>query len=224
MESCGGQDRSCMILYLTGNKCFLVTMPIGDPTKSEKGGWVNGPSLYPAVILLAKYSVMTSGWSKADFQLSEMMLVLSPSKPIFMLSLMPLSSLLHHTWSGWFDRYLQKLLRCSGDCATRTTSGSSKLLLTAVTDMSTSAVGECAFALLVVVTDLSSIMEPSICLYGWGGLKRTWLSCLPCSYALLCHLWHLQWGSPGKGTPIYQMVEAATSEASTGWGLGCCCI
>ena len=40
------------------------------------------------------------------------------------------------------------------------------LLLTAVTDMSTFAVGECAFVLLVVVTALSSIMEPSICLCG----------------------------------------------------------
>ena len=59
-----------MILYLTGNEHFLVTMPISDPTKSEKGGWVNGPTLHPAATSLARYSVMTPGLSKADFQLS----------------------------------------------------------------------------------------------------------------------------------------------------------
>ena len=89
-----------MILYLTGNECFLVIMPIDKPTKSEKGGWVNGPALDPAATSLARYSMMTSGWSKADFQLSEMMLVLSASKPMFMPCSIPLSSLLHHTCSG----------------------------------------------------------------------------------------------------------------------------
>ena len=125
MESCGGQDKLCMILYLTGNECFLVTIPIGDLTKSEKGGWVNGPALHPAATSLARYSMMTSGWSKADFQLPETMLVLSTSKPIFLLCSMLWSSLLHQAWSGWFARYLWKLLRCSGNWATKTTSGSS---------------------------------------------------------------------------------------------------
>ena len=89
-----------MILYLTGNKCFLVTMPINDLKKSEKDGWVNGPYLHPAATSLARYSVMTSGWSKADFQLPKIMLVLLPSTPMFTLCSMPLSSLLHHSWSG----------------------------------------------------------------------------------------------------------------------------
>ena len=75
-------------------------MPIGNPTKSEKGGWVNGSALHPAATSLVRYSVMTSGWSKADFQLSETMLVLSHSKPMITPHLMPLSSLLHHAWSG----------------------------------------------------------------------------------------------------------------------------
>ena len=48
-----------MILYLTGNECFLVTMPIGNPTKSEKGGWVNGLALCPVATSLARYSMMT---------------------------------------------------------------------------------------------------------------------------------------------------------------------
>ena len=89
-----------MILYLTGNECFLVTMPISDLTKSEKGGWVNGPALHPAASSLVQYLVMTSGWSRAYFQLSETMLDLLPSKPAFTPHLMPLNSLLHHTWSG----------------------------------------------------------------------------------------------------------------------------
>ena len=147
--------------------------------------------------------MMTSGWSKVDFQLSETMLVLSPSKPMLMPHLMPLSSLLHHIWSGWFDRYLQKLLRCCGDFTTRTTLGSRVLLLTDATGVSMFAVRECAPVLLVVITALSSIMESFICLYGWGGLKWTWLSCLPYLYALLCCLCHLHQGSPGKGTCIY---------------------
>ena len=79
MESCGGQDRSWMILYLTGIEHFLGNYTHWQPTKSEKGGWVNGPALHPAATSLARYSVMTSGWSKADFQLSKMMLVCSPS-------------------------------------------------------------------------------------------------------------------------------------------------
>ena len=224
MESCGDQDKSSMILYLTGNDCFLATVPIGDPTKSEKGGWVNGPALHPGAASLARYSVKTSGWSKADFQLSKMILTLSPSKAMFMLHSMPLSSLLHHTWSGWLASYLWKLLRCSGDCTTRTTSGSRVLLLTAVTDMCAFAVGECAFVLLIVVTALSSIMEPSICLYGQDGLERTWIICLPHSYTLPCCLSHLQWGSLGKGTTVCQMVEATTSEAFMGWGLDYCSI
>ena len=73
-ESCGGQERLCMILYLTGNEC--------DLTKSGKGGWVNGPALCPPTTALARYSMMTSGWSKTDFQLSETMLILSPWKPM----------------------------------------------------------------------------------------------------------------------------------------------
>ena len=89
-----------MILYLTGNKHVLVTMPIGNPTKSEKGSWVNGPALHSAATSLARYSMMTSRWSKADFHLSKMILVFSLSKPMFMLHSMPLSSLLHHAWSG----------------------------------------------------------------------------------------------------------------------------
>ena len=137
---------------------------------------------------------------------------------------MPLSSLPHHAWSGWLARYLQMLWRCSGDCAPRTTLQSRVLLLTAVTDVCMFAARECAFVLLVVVTALPSIMEPSVCLYEQGGLERTWLSCLPCSYVLPCCLSCLQQGSLGKGTPIYQMVEATTSEAFTGWGLNCCSI
>ena len=50
-----------MILYLTGNEYFLVTMPISDETKSENGGWVHGPALHPAVTSMAMYSMMTSG-------------------------------------------------------------------------------------------------------------------------------------------------------------------
>ena len=50
-----------MILYLTENEHFLATMPIGNPTKSEKGGWVNGPALHPTATSLARYSVMTLG-------------------------------------------------------------------------------------------------------------------------------------------------------------------
>ena len=53
--------KSCMTLYLTGNECFLVTTPIGDPTKFEKGSWVNGPALHPVVTSLARYSMITSG-------------------------------------------------------------------------------------------------------------------------------------------------------------------
>ena len=125
------------------------------------------------------------------------------------------------------DRYLWKLLRYSGDCARRTTSGCRVLLHTVVTGKSMFAVGECAFVLLVVVTTLSCIIEPSICLYGWGGLKRTWLSCLPHLYALLCHLCCLQWGSLGKGAPIYQMVKPTTSQwwpsgISLWWWRGSC--
>ena len=163
-ESCGGQDRSCMILYLTGNEHFLVTMPTDNLTKSEKGGWVNSPALHPAATSLARYCVMTSGWSRADFQLSKTMLVLWPSKPMFTPHSMSLSSWLHHAWSGWCNRYLWKLLRCSGDCVTRTTLGNGVLLFTAATDVSTFAVGECASVLLVVITAFSSIMEPFICL------------------------------------------------------------
>ena len=61
MESCQGQDILYMILYLTGNEHFLVTMPISNWTKSEKGGWVNGSGLHPAASSLARYSMMTSG-------------------------------------------------------------------------------------------------------------------------------------------------------------------
>ena len=113
---------------------------------------------------------------------------------------MPLSSLLHHTWSGWIARYLWKLLRCSGDCATRSTSGSRVLLLTAVQDMCPLALGEWASVLLEVITALSSIMEPFIWMCGWGGLGWTWLRHLPHLHALLCSLCHLQQGSMGKGT------------------------
>ena len=179
MESCGGQDRSCTILYLTGNECFLATMPICNLKKSKKGDWVNGPVLHPAATSLARYSMMTSGWLKAGFQLSETMLVLSPSKPMFTPCSMPWSSLLHHTWSGWFARYLQKLLRCSSDCTTKTTLGSRVLLLTVVTDMCLLAMGECASVQLEVITALSPIVEPFIWLCGCGGLGWTWFGCLP---------------------------------------------
>ena len=206
-EFCGGQDRSCMILYLTGNEHFLVTLPIGDLTKSEKEGWVNGPALHPAATLLERYSMMTSGWSKADFQLSETMLILSPSKPMFTPCLVPWSSLEHHTWSGSLVRYLWKLLRCSGDCATKTTSGSRVLLLTVATDMCSFTVGKCAAVQLEVITALSPIVEPSIQLCRWGGFGWTWFRCLPHSHALLHNLCHCQWGSLGKGTPIYQMID-----------------
>ena len=55
-----------MILYLTGNECFSATTPISNLTKSMKGGWLNGPALHPAATSLARYSVMTSGLSKAN--------------------------------------------------------------------------------------------------------------------------------------------------------------
>ena len=224
MESCGGQDKLCVILYLTGNEHFLVTTPIGNPIKSDKGGWVNVPALHPAAILLARYSMMTSGWSKANFQLPKTMLVLFPSKPIFMPCSMLWSSLLHQAWSAWFARSLQKLLRCSGDWATKTTSGSRVLLLTIVTHVCSFAIGECAYVQLEVITAFSPIAEPFVQLCGWGGLGWTWFNCLPWLHALLHNLHHLQQGSLGKGTPVYQMVEAPASEAFVGWGLNSTCI
>ena len=180
MESCGGQDRLCMILYLTGNECFLVTMPIGDLTKSEKGGWVNGPALHPAATSLARYSMMTSGWSKADFAIvwdHAHPLTLKANVYTAMFNALE-QCLLHHAWSGWFARYLWKLLRCSGDCTTKTTLGSRVLLLTVVTDMYSFAMGECASVQLKVITALSPTVEPFIWLHRWGGLGWTliWLS------------------------------------------------
>ena len=79
---------------------FLATMPISNPMKSRKGGWVNGLALCPAATSLARYSAMNSGCSKVEFQLSKIMLVLSSLKPMSMPCSMPLSSLLHHAWSG----------------------------------------------------------------------------------------------------------------------------
>ena len=178
-------------------------MPISDPMKSRKGCWVNGPALYYAATSLARYSVMTSWCSKVDFQLSKIMLVPLPSKPMCMPCSMPLSSLLHHAWSGWLARYLQKLLRCSGDSATKTTLGSRVLLLTVVVDVGPFAMGECTSVQLIVVTVFSSIMEPLVHLGKWAGFGWGWLGHLPHLKALLQSCCCLQWGSLGKVGPIH---------------------
>ena len=192
-----------MILYLTGNEHFLETTPIGDPMKSRKGDRVNDPALCPAATLLARYSMMTSGCSKVDLQLSKIMLVLLLSKPMSTPCSMPLSSLLHHTWSGWLNRYLQKLLRCSGDCATKTTLGSRMLLLTVAANMGPFAMGECTSVLLTVVTAFSSVMEPLVWLSKQAGFDWAWLWHLPCLSTLVWSLHHLQQGSLGKGAPVH---------------------
>ena len=121
-----------------------------------------GKILLDDIWMAQRYSSKTSGWFKADFQLPETILVISPSKPIFMPHSMPWSSLLHHAWSGWFARYLWNLLWWSGDWATKTTLGSRVLLLTVVADMCSFAIGKCASVQLEVITALSATVEPFV--------------------------------------------------------------
>ena len=58
--------------------------------------------------------------------------------------------------------YMQKLLRCSGDCATKTTSGSRVILLPVVTDVCLLAMGECASVQLEIITAFSPVAEPFV--------------------------------------------------------------
>ena len=113
-----------MILYLTGNEHFLVTMPISDLTKSEKGGWVNGLALCPAA---------TSCWQDtAWWPLNGLRLTLNYPTPCS--SSCPQSQYSCHVQcceAACYTRLslddllgtCKKLLRCSGDWAIKTTSG-----------------------------------------------------------------------------------------------------